>query len=73
MLADANEIPEIQESGKKEPAGETPGGPPGKPGAATRRPRVNRLRRKKNRNGSADIGTRPPKGVLDPSLSSTAS
>ncbi len=64
MLADENEIPEIQGNGKRDPAGETPGGA----GAATRRSRVTRLRRKKNLNGSADIGTRPPPGLLDPSL-----
>jgi polyphosphate kinase len=64
MLADENEIPEIQGNGKRDPAGETPG----RAGAATRRSRVTRLRRKKNLNGSADIGTRPPPGLLDPSL-----
>jgi polyphosphate kinase len=64
MLADENEIPEIQGNGKRDPAGETPGGA----GAATRRSRVTRLRRKKSLNGSADIGTRPPPGLLDPSL-----
>jgi polyphosphate kinase len=68
MLAEANEIPEIQGSGKLEPAEETPGGPPRKTEAGTRRSRVNRPRRKKNMEGSADIGTRPPPGVLDPSL-----
>jgi polyphosphate kinase len=67
MLADANEIPEIQGTGKREPAEETPGGTPRKAEAGTRRSRVNRPRRKKNLNGSADIGTRPPPGVLDPS------
>jgi polyphosphate kinase len=68
MPADANEIPEIQAEGKKEGAEETRGVPSKRTETGTRRPRVNRLRRKKTMNGSADIGTRPAPTLLDPTL-----
>ena len=68
MPADTSEIPEIQGDEIKGPAEETPGALPRKPEAGGRRSRVNRPRRKKEMNGSADVGTRPPSGALDPSL-----
>jgi polyphosphate kinase len=68
MIAGPDEISETQRGGKTDPAEETAGPPPRRTEAATRRSRVSRPRRKKNLNGSADIGSGPAPSMLDPSL-----
>ena len=68
MLAEANEIPQSQGGGKKETAEGTAGAAPRRTEGGTRRSRVNRPRRKKETETSADIGTRPAPAVLDPAF-----